>query len=124
MFSYTRPHKHHATHACTCALCAASPAGELNHPHASPPAAAAILLPQTSHRELQPTRCEFHSETMGKMSSPGFQRKIRDGAKKFEFQAEVGLKTDIACPKQQQQKRAVALYHVSAQLSLDVSCVE
>lgn len=29
------------------------------------------------------------SETMGKMSSPGFQRKIRDNAKKFEFQAEV-----------------------------------
>jgi hypothetical protein len=28
---------------------------------------------------------------MGKMSSPGFQRKIRDNAKKFEFQAEVGL---------------------------------
>lgn len=26
------------------------------------------------------------------MSSPGFQHKIRAGAKKFEFQAEVGFK--------------------------------
>ncbi|WIA23790.1 hypothetical protein OEZ85_013471 [Tetradesmus obliquus] len=34
-------------------------------------------------------------ETMGKMSSPGFQRKIRDGAKKFEFQAEVNRLMDI-----------------------------
>ncbi|KAF6264589.1 Hsp90 protein-domain-containing protein [Scenedesmus sp. NREL 46B-D3] len=34
-------------------------------------------------------------ETMGKMSSPGFQRKIRDNAKKFEFQAEVNRLMDI-----------------------------
>jgi hypothetical protein len=38
---------------------------------------------------------------MGKMSSPGFQRKIRDNAKKFEFQAEVGCFE--ACVQQQRR---------------------
>jgi hypothetical protein len=31
------------------------------------------------------------SEAMGKMSAPSFQRKIRQNAEKFEFQAEVGV---------------------------------
>jgi hypothetical protein len=47
-----------------------------------------------SHPTSRPTshlHRQICSETMGKMSSPRFQRKIRDNAKKFEFQAEVGL---------------------------------
>lgn len=34
--------------------------------------------------------CTPCSEAEGKMSSPGFQAKIRANAQKFEFQAEVG----------------------------------
>jgi hypothetical protein len=32
------------------------------------------------------------SEAAGKMSSPGFQAKIRSNAKKYEFQAEVSAR--------------------------------